>query len=703
MPKSVFEQIKKQNGERFAKTIRGYDNGIFDIPGIVDIVKYAGREAEPIMEYLESLKEIHIEETGVYQDPLTLLDEAGYDAYYVTNLEEQNAIQKYYAEGEKLCTFRDPHRFEHYYIINAVRKDVDQIKREDFRGKEKREDEYGTSVLSIQILKNGGFISIKNRYNHTVQNPDNTLGSNPDNIIPGLANAIHHHFNVDFSTRQVHLPDGYVFINNQIIRYNYEQDNIYFGSNFYVKDGIVHKLESHKLILDSYIFDMRTKTLEYPIPEENSDADKAFKKVFLKEIEGRSVIIKKEKNEQHLFIHKEGEKDPTKDIEILTLKDGIITSLNLPTTTEIGKNFLVGNRRLISFNAPNLISTGKFFLSTDEDLREINVPKLQFVGDYFLDNSKQLTSFNAPSLQYVGDNFIHTNQILSEFSAPELKAVGDMFLYNCEKLRRLSLPELKSTGLCFLRRNTDLEFFEAPKLEVLCHNSLEDNKALKTLHLPALVIMESNVLKANNVISHFSAPSLQTVGYSSLSGKSLETLDTPALEKIGDFFLSDNTALTHLYLPKVVSIGDYFLSKHIGLDNIDLPSLQTVGERFMRHSILITSFKAPKLEHVGESFLGYNEGLKTFYAPLLEDIPGYSSFKTITNYNFLWEHRKDEPKVGISETLQQAEAEKQEPVTPAPEPEPQKGISARLTQAEKEKTDNPSFFKKLRDWLLPQK
>ena len=54
--KSVFERIKKQNGERFAKAIRSYDNGIFDIPGIVDIVKYAGREAEPIMNYLESLK-----------------------------------------------------------------------------------------------------------------------------------------------------------------------------------------------------------------------------------------------------------------------------------------------------------------------------------------------------------------------------------------------------------------------------------------------------------------------------------------------------------------------------------------------------------------------------------------------------------------------------------------------------------------------
>ena len=151
MAKSVFEQIKKQNGEAFAKAIRNY-NGIFDIPGIVDIVKYAGRDAEPIMNYLISLMEVEIEKQGAYEDPITLLNKAGYDAYYADTLEKQNAIEKYYAKGEHLCTFGDPTRFKRYYIINAVRKDVDKIRREDFRGKEKRDDfeehGYGTSVLS---------------------------------------------------------------------------------------------------------------------------------------------------------------------------------------------------------------------------------------------------------------------------------------------------------------------------------------------------------------------------------------------------------------------------------------------------------------------------------------------------------------------------------------------------------------------------
>ena len=120
--KSVFDQIKKQNGESFAKAIRAYDNGIFDGPGIVDIVRYAGRDAEPIMQYLVSLKDIKIEENETGKDPIELLSEAGYDAYYVTTLAEQNRISEYFEPNEMLCTFRDPTRFQRYHIINAVKK-----------------------------------------------------------------------------------------------------------------------------------------------------------------------------------------------------------------------------------------------------------------------------------------------------------------------------------------------------------------------------------------------------------------------------------------------------------------------------------------------------------------------------------------------------------------------------------------------------
>lgn len=252
----MYDIIKKQNGEHFAKAIRNYDNGIFDVPNIDKIVKYAGRDAEPIMNYLVSLKQITIQEMAVHMDPIKLLDKAGYDAYVADTLEKQNAIQKYYAPGEEICTFRDPERFKRYYIINAVRKDVDKIKRGN---PPQRDDEYGTSVISIQVLKTGGFISIKNRYNHTVQNCDSTFNSNPDNIIMGLSDAIKHHFGADFSSQRVDLGAGYTLVGNQICKYYREINNVYISEDFYVKDGQICEIDKNTQIAlgNGLIFDLK--------------------------------------------------------------------------------------------------------------------------------------------------------------------------------------------------------------------------------------------------------------------------------------------------------------------------------------------------------------------------------------------------------------------------------------------------------------
>ena len=115
MTKTVYDLIKKQNGEKFAQTIRTYHNGIFEVPAIVDIVRYAGRDAEPIKEYLGSLIKISVAQQEVHMDPIKLLRKAGYYAYVVNTLEEQNAIKGYFRYGEKLCTFGDPDRFKKYY------------------------------------------------------------------------------------------------------------------------------------------------------------------------------------------------------------------------------------------------------------------------------------------------------------------------------------------------------------------------------------------------------------------------------------------------------------------------------------------------------------------------------------------------------------------------------------------------------------
>lgn len=318
----MYEIIKKQNGERFAKAIRNYDNGIFDVPNIDKIVKYAGREAEPIMNYLVSLKQVRIEEMAVHMNPIMLLKKAGYDAYVADTLQKQNAIKKYFVRGEELCTFNDPYRFENYYIINAVHENAENLNRASFADPE-REDEYGTSVISIQVLKDGGFISIKNRYNHTVENPDNTFNSNPDNIIPGLSDAIKHYFDVDFSAGNVALPRGFVMINNQICRYNSEINNIYFGSDFFAKDGVITRINTQYEIMlgRGIILNLQTKQAQ------NIAADEPDGRFVEDAIRGKKIQIAN---------NLDGSKSLVADGKtVIEVKNGEIVYVNTPDAEEI--------------------------------------------------------------------------------------------------------------------------------------------------------------------------------------------------------------------------------------------------------------------------------------------------------------------------------------------------------------------------------
>lgn len=261
----MYNKIKRQNGESFAKTIKNYDNGIFDVPDIKEIVKYAGNtkeDAEALLTYLASLKNIKIEERPKPQCPFELLKKAGYDAFVADTEEKKNSIRHYYHGDEAICTFNDSSRHKNYYIVHCVHERAKDLNRLDFKSP-RREDDYGTSVISIQIAKRGGFISIKNRYNHKVSNCDNTFGSNPDNIIDGLSAALKNYFNVDFSSQKSPLPDGWILVGKQICKIEQEFDGINFGFNFYVKNGEIVEVKAGdgQYLLEHFVYCDRTKRM----------------------------------------------------------------------------------------------------------------------------------------------------------------------------------------------------------------------------------------------------------------------------------------------------------------------------------------------------------------------------------------------------------------------------------------------------------
>ncbi len=633
--KSVYNQIKKQNGETFAQDIRRFHNGIFELPNLKNMLKYAGRDAKPLLNYLLFLKQNpgneNTREDVPSKDPIELLKKAGYTAYVANTLQKQNAIRKYFADNEELCTFNDPYRYLKYYIINAVKENVDQIKRENFPNPE-REDEYGTSVISIQILKTGGIISIKNRYNHTVQNPDNTFNSNPNNIIPGLSKALEDYFNTSFTHFNT-LPDNYIMLNNQIIHYTEEQQGFYFGDYYYVKDGVIHELnQDYQIMADNFIIDLKKKKVSSPLP----DLCDSFPDVLNAELQEKKLTLKRdEENNHYLFAD---------NVQIMKINDKHeITELYLPETKAIPDYFLRDNKALEKFSAPNVQHIGNFclndnerchslclpnvlkigddFLSNNEELKNIDLPSVREIGDNFLYFNENCTSVNLPNVHLIGDAFLHENRLLTELNAAKLEIIGDNFLNHNKELKNINLPSVREIRHNFLSHNTICTSVHLPNVRVIGDGFLCENELLTELDTPKSEIIGDNFLNHNKELKNIDFPSVREIGSNFLYfNENCTSVNLPNVHVIGDEFLHENRLLTELDTPKSEIIGDNFLNHNKELKNIDFPSVREIGSNFLYFNENCTSVNLPNVHVIGDEFLHENRLLTELNAPKLKEI-----------------------------------------------------------------------------------
>ena len=629
MQKAPFDLIKKQNGEKFAKSIRDYDNGIFDIPNIIEIVKYAGRDAEPILKYLISLKNIQIEDLyDKNKSPFELLYQAGYSAEYADTLEKQNSIKPYFCEGEELCTFRDETRYIKYYIINAVKHDVKKIKRANFKNP-MREDEYATSVLSIQILKSGGFISIKNRYNHIVSNPDNTFNSNPDNIIYGLSKALKAHFNVDFSSQKISLPNNYVIVNNKIIKYNYEINNVYFAEDLYVKDGQIHELDKGRhVMMDYFVLDFQSKTILNP-----ANIKDGLISALEPLLEDKKAIKKfTERNEN------EAPRDFT-SIKIggenyIDLEHGKIILVVLPEVTKIEADFLTYNESLENINMPKVLEIGDNFLKHNTNLRHLSLPQVKTIGDSALRNCSSMTLLHINNVQKIGDySFTKINNV-SSLCLPKLDSLGECSFEAAAVLTYLNLPKIKiipeksfasipllnSLNLPEVQEIRDRAFFIAPKLykaELPKVKKIGDNcfynSSLKKLNAPLVVDIGDSCF-VRNELTAIDLPKVKNIGEGFMSANydDLISVNLPKVDKISHGFLRENNSLKELLLPKVKKIGNYALEYNRSIITLDLPNVKIIGQKFLAKNRTLLGINMPKVKTIGHGFLGGNKILANF-------------------------------------------------------------------------------------------
>lgn len=593
------------------------------------------------------------------QTPEELFSQAGYILYPECKTDKDiQAFKHYYLKEEALCTFKQK-RLQSCRVWFAVKKNVDEIKREDFPFPD-RQDEYGTSVISIQFSKaNNHYLSIKNRYNHTVQNPDCTFGNNLDNIIEGLTSAFEQHYGLACS---MHPADkfeleNYVSFHGNFYHYNYKLENVYYCDNNIILDenkDLCITLPQHQILAGYHIFDVANNSVSLY----DNTIDDSFKDSFgeilkidkIGKIGHEKMITVKVKNGEDIQIklNKRGDIIQLVNNNITSCGDYFlwkskIKDISLNNLQYCGESFLSYNK-LEQISLPNLISCEKAFLLNSPKLKEVSLPNLTRCGGLFISLNNSITKLSLPKLVSCKWKFLGKCEYLEELSLPNLETCGDEFLYRNNTLTSLSLPKLKTCGKNFMQMNTTLEHVSLPKLKE-CGDCFMILSPLSELYLPALKVCGGSFLECAQNLQRVSLPSLENCGHRFIyCNRTLNSLDFPALTSCGSAFLQWNEALDRLDLPALQYCGDYFLYNNKTIKEINMPELKKCGKSFMFHNsclkeaildnliscekdflfnnIDLNSISLARLQNCGDHFLLKNKALENIYAPKLEFV-GY--------------------------------------------------------------------------------
>ena len=409
MINSELKKIKDKYGEKMMHLCRELFPTLLDNEGLLfnilssnfayskflyeDII--ANNKVDEFEYFIYSNAKYLYELANTTKTPYELLKTKGYTLYECKTEEDINKYKKYYTKKELLCTF-DTGKLKNYYVFFIVKDNALDLKREDFINP-LREDEYGTSVLSIQFRKSSihNAVSIKNRYNHTVPNPDATYYNNLDNIVPGLTKSFEVTYNLNISNeKEILFSMPYYLLANdgRYYRYNSKIGATYYcPNNIVINNNNVLNIYSHSekyILMDYFIIDLEHKKIT---PYDNSINDG-----FIKTLDNITKIdVYKDKDIKYIYI---------------TLKENIIIiginkyneiilyqdtySINLPD------NFLIYNYKLEEIYLPNVKIIGSNFLATNRCLNKISAPNVYKIGTYFLFSNEIITDKDIPLLKY---------------------------------------------------------------------------------------------------------------------------------------------------------------------------------------------------------------------------------------------------------------------------------------------------------------
>ena len=496
--------------------------------------------------------------------PFELMKEAGYTLYECRCEEDLQKFKKYYTDDELLCTFRT-NRLASCYVFFAVKDNVDDIKRSVIPS---RQDEYGTSVISIQFTKDRYTLSIKNRYNHTVYNPDATFSNNLENIIPGLTNSFEKYLDhyIDYVEDVYFEIPKYKIFKGMYYKYNYEINNIYYCiDNIIIDNDKLINLEKEECILaDYYIIDLKDKEI-YLYDDLIYDS---FEYIY---INIENISVRKCNDNRIISVTT---KDKKESKIVIDKKNQIIEYFN-------------NSLEILEFK----------FMSRCDCIRSLHLPNVKIISDYCFSNSLFIKELSFPLLTEMGSYCFCKCNMLENIDMPNLKKMGNWCFPFCNNLSRLDLPKLEvMANDCFERCNY-LSIINLPKVKSIGTTCFSDTKILRELYLPELIEMGCFSFKDCNSITKIDLPKLKILDkYCFDSVDNIKEINMQSVEILTGGNFNYGKSIDEIYLPNLKSIGIDCFFHFYKIGKVDLPKLIDISE-YNFYCSSIDSLNIPLLEN----------------------------------------------------------------------------------------------------------
>ena len=550
------------------------------------------------------------------KSPEELMKEAGYILFpEVQTSEELLTYRKYYRADEELCSFaRDGERIKYCRIWFAVKENYDQIKRQRTPS---RQDEYGTSVISIQFTRGKkSTLSIKNRYNDHVQNADATFSNDLENIIPGLTKAFCNFKKIDMKKGDTSfsLSEYILAKDGKYYKSNLECGGFHFCENNIVVDkdkNIKVYNKSKYLLVENYLLDLEKKRIINLADKEDESFSNAIGEIdkiaIYKQIGSKLIEIKPKKGY-------------TVKLEINNLNQ-IISYYN-KNVVDIEDNFMKYNNYLQKLEMPNVETIGKNCLLSVKNIKALKFPKLRRLQECSFYKCNELEELDIPNLEEIEGRCFYSCNKLKEVKLNKLKILSDFCFYECEKLENIEMEQnetiqdfcfyncrnLKKVSLennktindrCFNNCCELLEVY-APKNEIIREWCFYFCDKLQKIYMPNNIEMQKFAFHNACSLEELELENNKMIGYYCFTEtKKLKKLYLPNNEYIGDECFLDSNELKEINLDNNLRTGDLCFKRANSLEMLYLPKNTKIGDQNFEDANNLKKIHLAKNQFIG--------------------------------------------------------------------------------------------------------